>query len=144
MTAKYLIDSGAKFNLRDDRGFTPLALAISTISQEGRQIQKHLITAGAKEDLQTACLDGNVTKVFDFLKNNPVIPNSKPDHNTLLSSCYNGGYANVHDRAKILEALFAHGLSPEKSEIVTFVNSFTGGDMASSDPFAAVLMKHID
>jgi ankyrin repeat protein len=69
--AKLLIDRQADVNVRDDQGRTPVHIA--ACSNASLRVARLLLDAGAKADLFTACMFGDLARVTLLIYENPEV-----------------------------------------------------------------------
>ncbi len=122
-TARLLIQRGANLRIRDKRGYTPAALAIKGQTDEGLEIAHLLFQSGAKQDLLTSCLLGNLNKASEIMDADPNAISSENPLALLTGAIFVGSYGSVTDRVKIVESLFANGLKIDKSDINRIIDS---------------------
>jgi len=139
-TARLLIERGADLNIQDKQGYTPASLAISGQTKEGFEIANIIFKSGAKQDLLTECLLGDLNKVVEILDSNPNAINMAKPSTLLSGTIFVGSYGSMDDRVKIVQMLFARGLKPSKTDVSKIIDSCTASNLL---PFLPPLNQYI-
>ena len=127
-----LIEHGAKLDILDDRGLSPLACAARKWPmldgcEEEASVFQMLKEAGAPYDLPAACMMADAGRVRELIAQDPSVVKgiSAKTANFILAPLMIHQWGTLEGKKEIFDLLFAHGFRPDAERSMRYYGDDT-------------------